>query len=109
GDEFLNSDPASEFDPPGEHALELPASAEEVVVTRETLEHLQRALSRLNTAYRQIIELRYYRDLNYREMADVLEITPSNAGVRLARALAHLKPLLVELLETPPKASSMRC
>ena len=104
--ELLESDPMSGFEL--EHALELPATAEELLAACETLEHVQRALECLNATYRQVIELRYYRDLSYRDMAELLGITPSNAGVRLARALAHLKPLLIELLEPPERGSTVR-
>ena len=60
----------------------------------ESLSALRRALADLNPDYRQVIELRYYRDLSYREIADVLGITSTNAGIRLSRALGQLKRVL---------------
>jgi hypothetical protein len=35
------------------------------------------------------------------EVADVLGITPTNAGVRLTRALGHLRELLLRHVEGP--------
>jgi DNA-directed RNA polymerase specialized sigma24 family protein len=103
-EELLDSDPVSVSSSPCGVS---PASPEEEIVAHEALQQVQQALASLNTKHRQIIELRYYRDLSYREIADALGITPSNAGVRLARALAHLKPRLVGLME-PPSAVHKR-
>ena len=52
------------------------------------------ALGRLKVGYRQVLELRYFRELSYREIAGVIGITPTNAGVRITRALAQLKETL---------------
>jgi len=97
-EEVLNCDPMSVSSPLCEQA----ASPEEVLVAHEAFHLVQKAFASLNSKHRQIIELRYYRDLSYREIADALRITPSNAGVRLARALADLKPRLVKLMEPSP-------
>ena len=76
-----------------------PATPEEEIVAGEALSSLRRALDGINADYRQIIELRYYQDLSYREIADVLGITPTNAGIRLSRALAQLKRALWQPIE----------
>ena len=74
--ELLDNDPMAGFDLPSDQAMELPPTAEELVVARETRERVQRALGCLDSAYRQVIELRYYRDLSYRDMAELLGIDP---------------------------------
>ena len=52
---------------------------------------MRSALGRLKVGYRQVLELRYFRELSYHEIAVVIGITPTNAGVRITRALAQLK------------------
>ena len=76
-----------------------PATPEEEIVAGEALSSLRRALDGINADYRRIIELRYYQDLSYREIAGVLGITPTNAGIRLSRALAQLKRALWQPIE----------
>ena len=82
-----------------EKTEERPATPEEEIVAGEALSSLRRALDGINADYRRIIELRYYQDLSYREIANVLGITPTNAGIRLSRALAQLKRTLWQPIE----------
>ena len=82
-----------------EKAEPRPATPEEEIVAGEALSSLRRALDGINADYRRIIELRYYQDLSYREIAAVLGITPTNAGIRLSRALAQLKRALWQPIE----------
>jgi len=76
-----------------------PVTPEEAAAATEVLASLLHALDGLNADHRQIIELRYHQDLSYREIADVLGITPTNAGVRLARAHAQLKRAFSQSIE----------
>jgi RNA polymerase sigma factor (sigma-70 family) len=71
-----------------------PTTPEDAALTNEAFRTLLMALGTLSPSQRRIIELRYYGDLSYREMGDALGITPTNAGVRLARALAQLREAL---------------
>lgn len=82
-----------------EQSEDHPATPEEEFVANEALSALRRALGDLNPDYRQIIELRYYQDLSYREIADVLGITSTNAGIRLSRALGQLKRVLSQSVD----------
>jgi RNA polymerase sigma-70 factor, ECF subfamily len=59
------------------------------------------ALARLSPKLRMVILLRYFEDLSYDEIAEVLGVTSGTVASRLNRAhralgrsLAHLKPLL---------------
>ena len=60
----------------------------------ELVRIVQGALNDLKANDRYILELRYFHELSYREIAHVLGITPTSAGVRLARALGRLKVAL---------------
>jgi RNA polymerase sigma factor (sigma-70 family) len=79
---------------------DVPPTPEEQVVANELSRMVRSALDRLNVGYRQILELRYRRELSYREIAIVIGITPTNAGVRTTRgALTHLKEELPQLID----------
>ena len=79
---------------------------EEQVAANELSRMVGSALGRLKVGYRQVLELRYLREQSYREIAVVIGITPTNAGVRITRALAQLKealpPQLIDDLDVLP-------
>ncbi|MES2225708.1 MAG: RNA polymerase sigma factor [Patescibacteria group bacterium] len=55
---------------------------------------VENGLKSLRAAEREILVLYYFEELSYKEIADVLHIPVSTAGVRLARARARLKGAL---------------
>jgi hypothetical protein len=63
---------------------------------------LRAALETLSPNHRDVIKLRYIEELSYEEIALRLGITPSNVGVRLSRALAHLKATMHVRVEACP-------
>ena len=58
------------------------------------------ALGQLHAKQCHVLELRFVRDLSYREIGDALGITSNNAGVRINRALARLKAALPHLVDS---------
>ena len=73
---------------------DIPPTPEEQVAANELSRMVGSALGRLKVGYRQVLELRYFGELSYREIAVVIDVTPTNAGVRITRALAQLKETL---------------
>jgi RNA polymerase sigma-70 factor (ECF subfamily) len=63
---------------------------------------LREMISNLNERYREVIILRYYNDLTYEQIAQVLNISVSTVKIRLFRAKNTLKSMLGE------KADEMR-
>ncbi len=57
------------------------------------------SLGRLDSKQCRVLELRFVRDLSYREIGDALGITSNNTGVRINRALARLKAVLPHLAD----------
>lgn len=57
---------------------------------------LYQCILALKPSYRQVILLHYYLDLKLKEIAIVLGISQSTAGVRLQRARGQLKKVLAE-------------
>jgi RNA polymerase sigma-70 factor (sigma-E family) len=51
---------------------------------------VDRALSGLSQAHRDVVVLRFYAHLGERQIADVLKIPPGTVKSRLSRALQHL-------------------
>lgn len=57
---------------------------------------LEHSLHQLNAKYKEPLELYYFEDMDYREIADVLHIPISTVGVRLQRGRAMLKKIVQE-------------
>ena len=58
-------------------------------------ETLKQVVNQLKEPYRQIIQLRYYEDLSYEEIAERLGIPMGTVKVRLLRA----KELLISIIK----------
>lgn len=58
----------------------------EVVAQDEQQQRILEALDRVTEAHREILSLRYYSDLSYAEIADVLDIKLGTVMSRLSRA-----------------------
>jgi RNA polymerase sigma-70 factor (ECF subfamily) len=52
---------------------------------------LERHLDALPPSYREIVDLHYFEDFKYREIADILHIPVGTVGIRLSRARQMLK------------------
>jgi RNA polymerase sigma-70 factor (ECF subfamily) len=64
---------------------------EEVVITRMEYDRLLRAMNALDTKHRSVLVLRYFNDLSYLEIAEVLEIPLGTVKSRLNQSLKYLK------------------
>jgi RNA polymerase sigma-70 factor (ECF subfamily) len=96
--EALSNDPFVEASALDAH-LAMEGTPEQIVCVAESIAAVHGALEKLNAQDRNILELRYFQDLSYREIADLLGITTTNAGVRLARALGRLKRMVEQRLK----------
>ncbi len=70
-------------------------SAEDQLIIEQNLAQLLNYLKQLKPHYQEIINLRYFREMSYKEMADNLNEPMSNIKVKLLRA----KKLLAEIIE----------
>jgi len=52
---------------------------------------IERGLEGLSPAYREIIDLYYFENFKYQEIADILHIPIGTVGIRLSRARQALK------------------
>lgn len=67
---------------------------EEVAVRNEEHRELIHAMSKLKDKERQILSMKFATDLKAREIADILGISESNAGVTAHRAIKKLMKLM---------------
>lgn len=94
--ELIDGDP---FSVAGSEPCDLAPTPEDAVAANEILCIVRDALRRLDSKQCHVLELRFVRDLSYREIGDALGITSNNAGVRINRALGRLKAALPHLAD----------
>ena len=75
------------------HRSEMP-TPEEAMVQEQRIRLIQRLLDRLDERYRRMIELRYYEELSYDEIAQHLNIPIGTVKAQLYRAKENLYTLL---------------
>ena len=69
-------------------------SAEDAIITEQNLSRLLRFIKELKPAYQEVIQLRYFQEMSYQEMADHLNEPLNNIKIKLLRA----KKLLAEII-----------
>jgi RNA polymerase sigma-70 factor (ECF subfamily) len=74
-----------------------------LLVQAENCRLVRQCLDRLNQACREIIELRYYGDLSYEEIALELSLNPKTVSSRLSKCLDRLGAIAKEIF--PPANS----
>jgi RNA polymerase sigma-70 factor (sigma-E family) len=72
-------------------------SAESTAVLSEERQQVQRALQSLSTRAREVLVLRYYLDLPFAEIANLLGISESSARATSTRGLATLTERLKDI------------
>jgi RNA polymerase sigma-70 factor (ECF subfamily) len=72
----------------------LQRTPEEEVIDKQRLQLLRAAVAELPEKYRNVIELRYYEDLPYEEIAKRLGRTLSNVKIQIMRAKQMLSELM---------------
>jgi RNA polymerase sigma-70 factor (ECF subfamily) len=70
-------------------------SAEDKLITEQNLAKLLRDIKRLKPHYQEVINLRYFQELSYKEISSELNEPISNIKVKLLRA----KKLLAEIIQ----------
>ncbi|RAR46826.1 RNA polymerase sigma factor [Flavobacterium lacus] len=70
-------------------------SAEDKLITEQNLSRLLEYIKQLKPHYQEVIQLRYFQELSYQEIAEQLNEPLSNVKVKLLRA----KKLLAEIIQ----------
>jgi RNA polymerase sigma-70 factor, ECF subfamily len=71
-------------------------SAEDKLITEQNLSRLLEYIKQLKPHYQEVIQLRYFQELSYQEIAEQLNEPLSNVKVKLLRA----KKLLAEIIQS---------
>lgn len=72
----------------------LQRTPEDEIIDKQRLQMLRAAVSELPDKYRKVIELRYYEDLPYEDIALRLGLTLSNVKIQIMRAKQMLSQLM---------------
>lgn len=70
---------------------DIPTEGHKDILKSIMVKEIKTAMSRLRKDDQQVLTLRFVNDLDPKEIAEILKITPNNASVRINRALAELK------------------
>ncbi|MBW2962982.1 RNA polymerase sigma factor [Mesonia aestuariivivens] len=70
-------------------------TAEDQLITEQNLSHLLQLIKRLKPHYQEVIQLRYFQELTYKEISEKIEEPITNVKVKLLRA----KKLLAEIIK----------
>lgn len=70
-------------------------SVEDTLITEQNLAKLLRDIKKLKPHYQEVINLRYFQELSYKEISEELNEPMSNVKVKLLRA----KKLLAEIIQ----------
>jgi len=84
-------------DPETGLSLDPPAPApapDEVLMNAEQMDLIRVALDRLGEPCREILELRYFGDLNYDELSRTLKLNPKTVSSRLSKCLDRLEDMV---------------
>lgn len=80
-----------------EHTFEIAddtPTAEDELITEQNLSQLLLCIKQLKPAYQEVIQMRYFQEMSYKEMADALDEPLNNIKVKLLRAKKLLSDII---------------
>jgi RNA polymerase sigma-70 factor (ECF subfamily) len=93
-----NSREEAPIDPPSPRP-----APDELLMATESFGLIRQSLDAIGDPCREIIELRYYGDLSYEEIARELNLNPKTVSSRLSKCLARLQAMAKKVF--PPEHS----
>ena len=63
-------------------------------ITRIEFDCLRKHMAKLDDTSRQVLEMKYLLDISYREIGEILGMTPKHVDTRIMRAKAKLRKIL---------------
>lgn len=66
------------------------------ILADEQAGHVKKCLTKLRSSDREILELSYFEEKSYLEIADILEISVNSVGPKIKRAKDNLKKIIKE-------------
>lgn len=83
-------------------------SPDAIMAKEEQAEAVRKALFRLPEHYRHVIILRHYEGLRFREIAELLDLSPGTVRSRMAEALTRLARILKPVLNEEVSGATSR-
>lgn len=74
---------------------------ESYLINKQKIKHMRKVVSRLKPRYRNLVELRYFKEYSYEEIADELDIPIGTVKAQLFRARELLLNILNRSRERP--------
>ncbi|WP_378186932.1 RNA polymerase sigma factor [Aquimarina sp. W85] len=74
-------------------------SPEDKLITEQNLAQLLRYIKQLKPHYQEVINLRYFQELSYKEIASVLDESINNVKVKLMRAKKLLSEIITDQIK----------
>lgn len=71
-------------------------TAEDTLITEQNLSELLRYIKFLKPTYQEVIQLRYFQEMSYSEMADKLQEPLSTIKIKLVRAKKTLAEIIIK-------------
>ena len=71
-------------------------SVEERIITEQIYDDLRKMINRLPDEQREVLNLRFYSDMSYKEIADVTNVSINTALGRMRHALINLRKIAEE-------------
>jgi RNA polymerase sigma-70 factor (ECF subfamily) len=87
-----DSETGTKLDPPARGG-----EPDTTLMDEERAESVHAAVARLDEPCREIVQLRYFGDLSYEELADALGLHPKTVSSRLSRCLDRLEQIVREV------------
>jgi len=81
------------------------AGPEEALERKQTMARLGRLLEGLDDRQREVVRLRFGGGLSYKEIAEVTELTVTNVGFILHKALEHVRHRLAQAPAAQPQTA----
>jgi RNA polymerase sigma-70 factor (ECF subfamily) len=86
-------------DPNADFRASLTAGPEQEFSQRQTQEILSTAMGQLSAEHRAVVDLTYYHEAGYREIAEILDCPVGTVKTRMHHARKHLKGMLAGRLD----------
>lgn len=91
----VQTEHASEQDREVSQVIDDNPTPEDKIITEQNLAKLLRDIKQLKPKYQEVIQLRYFQELSYKEISEQIEEPMNNVKVKLLRA----KKLLAEIIK----------
>ncbi len=73
---------------------ENPPSVEDTTIRSQLIQLIREEIGNLDDRFKEALLKRYFDDLSYSEMSNILRVSPGTVASRLARAIAHVREAL---------------